>query len=432
MKTQRLMSLFALLVISATGFAQTSHQDTLQLLMRKVDILSRELEKQRLGNVAERNYQSKFGMGPAASQVYFRKESGATIAGYGEMVYENYATETDNGTASAQKDKIDFLRQILYVGYKFNEQFVFNTEIEFEHGFVKGDDDAPGEVAVEFAYIDAMLSPAATIRAGMVLIPVGIVNEWHEPPTFFGALRPQTERNIIPSTWRGNGIGLLGSTDSGIGYRFFIVEGLNAAKFSASGIRSGRQSGGKAIAENFALTGRIEYTAISGLNVGASFFTGKSGQSLTTNSGEKIDAVTNVFSAHALFNRSGLELRALYAQSNIDDTELLNQTLGLNGNNAIGKKQSGFYITGAYNILKQINPSSSAQVLPFIQYEKLNTQKEVAAGYSANPKNEITNFTIGVMYRPITNIAFKLDFLNNKNEAGSGLDQLNFAVTYLF
>ena len=432
MKLQRMFFFAILLAISAIGLAQTSQQDTLKLLMRKVDILTRELEKQRLGGVAERTYQSKFGMGPAASQVYFRKESGATIAGYGEMVYENFASEKDDASPSGKTDQIDFLRQILYVGYKFNDQFVFNTEIEFEHAFVEGDDDAPDEVVVEFAYIDAMLSPAATIRAGMVLVPVGIINEWHEPPTFYGALRPQAERNIIPSTWRGNGIGILGSTESGIGYRLFIVEGLNAAKFSAGGIRSGRQSGGKAIAENFALTGRIEYTAISGLNIGASFFTGKSGQGLTAASGEKIDAATSVFSAHALFNRNGLELRALYAQSSIDDTELLNQTLGFTGNSAIGKKQEGYYVTGAYNVLKHINPSSSAQILPFIQYEKLNTQKEVAAGFSANPKNEVTNITVGLMYRPIPNIAFKLDYLDNKNEAGTGLNQFNLAVTYLF
>jgi hypothetical protein len=432
MTLQRMIFLIMVMLFTVSGLAQTTQQDTLKLLMRKVDILTRELEKQRLGGVAERNYQSKFGMGPAASQVYFRKESGATIAGYGEMVYENFASKKDDATPSGKTDQIDFLRQILYVGYKFNDQFVFNTEIEFEHAFVEGDDDAPGEVAVEFAYIDAMLSPAATIRAGMVLVPVGIINEWHEPPTFYGALRPQTERNVIPSTWRGNGIGLLGSTESGIGYRLFIVEGLNAANFSASGIRSGRQSGGKAIAENFALTGRVEYTAVSGLNIGASFFTGKSGQGLTTASGEKIDAATSVFSAHALFNRSGLELRALYAQSSIDDTELLNQTLGFNGNSAIGKKQAGYYVTGAYNVLKHINPNTSAQILPFVQYEKLNTQKEVADGFSANPKNEITNITFGLMYRPITNIAFKLDYLDNKNEAGTGLNQLNFAVTYLF
>ena len=111
---------------------------------------------------------------------------------------------------------------------------------------------------------------------------------------------------------------------------------------------------------------------------------------------------------------------------------MLNRTLGFSGNSAIGEKQNGFYLTAAYDVLQLAKSGSEGQLLPFVQYEKLNTQKEVSAGFSANPKNDITNVTIGLMYRPIPNIAFKADFLNRKNEAGTGLDQFNLGVTYLF
>lgn len=431
MKLIYTMILGIFVALSAGLNAQTTQQDTLKMLMRKVDILTRELEKQRLGGVSERSYESKFGMGPAASQIYYRSENGATVAGYGEIVYENYASEKDDNTPGGKKDQVDYLRNILYVGYKFNDRFLFNAEIEFEHAFVAAD-GAPGEVAIEFGYIDAMLSPLATIRAGMVLVPVGIINELHEPPTFFGTLRPETERNVIPTTWRGNGLGVLGSTESGFGYRLFVVEGLNAANYSATGIRGGRQSGGKAIAEDFGFTGRVEYVGVPGLNIGASVFTGNSGQGLTDSTGADIAARTTVFSVHGIFAKRGFELRGLFAQSSIDEAELLNRTLGFSGNNAIGEKQNGFYLTAAYDVLQLAKSGSEGQLLPFVQYEKLNTQKEVSAGFSANPKNDITNVTIGLMYRPIPNIAFKADFLNRKNEAGTGLDQFNLGVTYLF
>ncbi|KAA3662900.1 MAG: hypothetical protein DWQ10_01390, partial [Calditrichaeota bacterium] len=259
--------------------AQTTQQDSLRELARQISILVEELENQKLDEVSERRYESKFGLGPAASQVYFLRKSGPSIAGYGEVVYENHATENEDGSPSNKQDKIDYLRHIIYLGYRFNERFIFNAELEFEHA--KTGDGQPGSVSVEFGYIDAMLQPHVNIRAGMLLVPVGIINEYHEPATYWGALRPETEAAIIPSTWRANGIGVHGGFGNGFGYRLLVVEGLNASNFSADGIRSGRQNGAKAIAEDFAVTGRFDYTGIPGLNAGVSFYTGNSGQTMT-------------------------------------------------------------------------------------------------------------------------------------------------------
>lgn len=284
-------------------FAQSARQDTLRELVRKVDILTRELEKQRLGEVVEREYKSKFGLGPAASQVYYRKDSGVSLAGYGEMIYQNFSASRDDGSASGARDQLDYLRGILYFGYKFNERFLFNTEIEIEHA--KVGQGAPGEVAIEFGYIDALLSPAVTLRGGMVLIPVGIINELHEPSTFHGVLRPETERRIIPSTWRGVGVGMLGSLPAGFAYRVYLTEGLNAANFSATGIRSGRQNGAQALAEDLAVSGRLEYNGVPGVTLGGSFYAGNSGQGLADSSGQRIEALTTFFPRTAFLRAGG-------------------------------------------------------------------------------------------------------------------------------
>lgn len=416
--------------LTASLFAQATKQDTLRELVRRIDILTRELERQKLGEVAERKYESKFGLGPAASQVYYKKTSGVSLAGYGEIVYENYADKKDDNSVGGKSNQIDYLRNIVYFGYKFNERFVFNAEIEFEHAKTGGNNS--GSVAMEFGYIDAMLSPALTIRAGMVLVPVGIINEFHESTTFFGALRPETERNIIPSTWRANGIGILGATDSGWGYRLYFVEGLDAAKFSASGIRSGRQNGAKAVAENFALAGRLEYTGIAGLNIGASFYTGNSGQGLRDETDFTIKARTSILALHGLIARNGFEIRGLYARSKIGDVARLNTVRGFTGSQSIGEVQSGYYFTLAYDMLRLFKKGSEAAFQPFVQFEYLNNQQDVPVGFSADLALERTNFTIGFMYKPMPNIGLKGDYLNRDNEASSGLDQFNLAVTYLF
>lgn len=419
-----------LIAITVTGFSQAAKQDTLKELMRRIEILTEEIEKEKLGEVAQRQYEGKYGLGPAASQVYHKKEAGVSIAGYGELVFQNYAGEKDNGSPGGKTNQIDFLRAILYVGYKFNERFLFNSEIEFEHALAG--DSKPGEVAMEFGYIDGKIIPELAIRTGMILVPVGIINELHEPSTFYGSLRPETERFIIPTTWRAIGAGLVGGTVSGIGYRVYIAESLKAAKFSSGGIRSGRQSGAEAVAEDFAFTGRLEYTGFPGLNVGASFFSGKTGQGLMDSTGAKVNPTTTILSAHGIFVRKGIELRALVASTWISDAAQLNSALGFTGSKSVGERQFGYYITLAYDFLQLLKPDTQAGFQAFVQYEKFNTQQEVPAGFSSDPANERTNVTFGLMYKPIANIGFKIDYINRDNKAGNALDQFNAAVTYLF
>ena len=241
-------------------------------LQRRIDAVAEEFERFSFGNIAPPIEDSEYGFGPAASKVY-NQESGLSIGGYGELIYQNYA-------GSSKADTFDLRRAIMYLGYKFNEKWLFNSEIEWEHGSTS----ESGSVSVEFAYLDYLHSPELNFRVGLLLIPMGFVNELHEPTTFLSANRPMTERVLIPSTWRENGVGIFGDVGD-ISYRTYVVNGMDAAGFTADGLRGGRQKGSKALSEDFAWVGRLDWAPKPGVTIGASAYYGDSGQNQTLGGG---------------------------------------------------------------------------------------------------------------------------------------------------
>ncbi|HNL11961.1 MAG TPA: hypothetical protein PKM44_15730, partial [Turneriella sp.] len=235
---------------------------------RKIEILSQEVEKLKAGKelFPAAKETGRYGLGPAASKVY-EVNQGVSIGGYGEFLYNKNARTNEAGNDSGQNDKIDSLRQIVYVGYKFNDKWVFNSEIEFEHA-------GAANVYTEFAAIDYLHDPRLNFRAGLLLIPMGIYNEMHEAPTFLAATRPLTETVIMPSTWRENGAGIFGQLGD-FAYKLYGVTSLNAMtdptngtpkqpNFTSQGLRGGRQRGNEAIANEFSGVLRVDYTGFTG------------------------------------------------------------------------------------------------------------------------------------------------------------------------
>ena len=404
--------------------AQETKPDSLKEIKRKIDILTEEIERLKLGEVAEQPEVRTSGLGPAASRVYRFKKSGVSIAGYGEIVYENFRESRDNGQPSAAKDQIDYLRNVIYVGYRFSDWILFNSELEFEHAST----DKKGEVSVEFGYLELMFSKSFSLRAGMILTPLGIINERHEPSTFFGTLRPQVEQVIIPTTWRTIGVGLYGEMIPFLHYSAYIVEGLNASKFSdTEGIRGGRQSGSKALAENFGLAGKLEYKGIPGSIFGGSFYAGKSGQGLQDSLGT-ISAATTLLSIHAEYTWKGLELRALYAQVSVEEAGRVSRLTG----KTVGSSMTGWYVVVGFDLMPALLPASSHFLAPFLQYEEFNTHASVAENFTPSNENERSIFALGMTYKPHPNVAFKFDYRDNANKASKGIDQWNLALNYLF
>ncbi|HYO12437.1 MAG TPA: hypothetical protein VE685_04490 [Thermoanaerobaculia bacterium] len=389
-------------------------------LERRLEILAGEIEKMRIGEAAAAADESDYGLGPAASKVY-RTERGLSIGGYGELLYQRFDDERDDGAASGRNDQFDLLRGILYFGYKWNDRWLFNTEIEYEHG---GE-----EVALEFAYIDYLWRPQANFRAGLVLIPMGFINELHEPTVFLGANRPQIERVIIPSTWRENGFGLFGEAGP-VSYRTYIVNGFDARGFTAGGLRNGRQNGSESKAEDFAWVGRLDFTGVPGLLVGGSAYVGNAGQDLTTPASGSVDVGTTLLEAHLEWRWRGLEFRALGVQADLDDVTALNAALGLTGNQSVGETLKGHYLQLGYDFLA--GRGGERALIPYVRWEAFNTQDEVPAGFRANPANDVEILTAGLAFKPIEQLILKVDYQDVDNEAGTGIDQFNALLGYVF
>jgi hypothetical protein len=388
-------------------------------LERRLEILAGEIEKMRIGEAAATADQSGYGLGPAASKIY-RTERGLSIGGYGELLYQNFDSERDNGTASGRSDQFDLLRGIVYFGYKWNDRWLLNTEIEYEH--------AGSEVSVEFAYIDYLWRPAMNVRAGLVLVPMGFINELHEPTVFLGANRPDIERVIIPTTWRENGFGLFGDLGA-FTYRTYLVNGFRGAGFTSGGLRGGRQKGNQARAEDFAWVGRLDFTGAPGLLVGGSAYLGDSGQDLTL-SGRSVEAGTTILEGHLEWRWRGLELRAMGVQADLDDVADLNAALGFTGNQSVGETLKGHYLQLGYDVLA--GRGGEKALIPYARWETYNTQDEVPAGFRANPANDVETLTLGLAVKPIEQLILKVDYQDVDNEAGTGIDQFNALLGYVF
>jgi hypothetical protein len=422
----------------AAGGLAAQQTDTVELsrLRRQIEALAAEVEALRLGaDVAVQADSTAHGLGPAATKVY-RTRQGVSLGGYGEFLYENYSAEREDGSASGVRDQADALRAILYVGYKFSDHWLFNSELEFEHAST----GQGGEASVEFAYIDYLASPGFGVRAGMVLVPMGFVNELHEPPSFLGSTRPVSESAIIPSTWRDNGVGGFGELGD-FSFRAYLLGGLDAvgggtgrpAGFAAGGLRGGRQKGARSLFEKPALVARLDFTprsAIPGLELGASAYRGDSGQGFRTTAGESIEVPTTLLEGHFQHQAHGFDLRALYVRATLSGVASLNAARSLTGSASIGEELTGWYLQGGYDVLRLLE--TSHQLLPYVRYERVNSQVAVPDGFSASPANDRRITVVGAMWKPLTNIALKADYQIAENQASTGINQFNVALGYIF
>ena len=304
---------------------------------RRRDVLAEEVDKLRtsltLPDFTPLSMEDrKYGLGPAASKVYGVAQ-GLSIGGYGEAYYRKDVSDKTR----SDRDTTDYLRFVLYTGYKFSDRIILNAELEFEHASTS----TGGSVSVEFAYLDFLMYEWANFRAGMLLAPMGIVNELHEPVFFNGVERPEVERRIIPSTWRENGVGIFGELLPGLEYRVYGMNALKGVSESSGGAslnfkehyRSTRQKGGEALAEDIAFVARLDYSPILNATFGGSVYTGKSShdQQYVDDSGSKVDypdARLTIWELHALYSLRGLEARALFAMSHLNDTDELNRIGG--------------------------------------------------------------------------------------------------------
>lgn len=416
-----MFALPSLAILLTTTLAAQTVEQRLEKLEREHremrEAHSREIERLQFGSFVPALSDSKFGMGPAASKVY-AQDQGLSIGGYGEFLYRQ---------RSGDSDVFDALRGVVYVGYRFDEKWVFNSELEFEHGSTSsssGTTSSGGSVSLEFSYLEYLHSEAFNVRAGLLLVPLGFINEMHEPTTFLAAARPETEQRIIPSTWRENGIEVHGKSGA-FAYKAGLVTSLNGEKFSAGGLRGGRQKGNRAAADDFAFVGRLDWQAAEGLTVGAALFYGDTGQDGVDAMNNTIPALrTTIVEGHVEYQAAGWFLRGLYTEANLDDTGAFNTNTGAN----LAETMRGYYAEVGYDVMASLAPDSGQALLPYVRWEEVDTQASMVPGFVADPTRDETILTLGLHYRPIDQVVLKVDF----QSFDRGDDRLQVGMGYVF
>ena len=315
-------------------------------------------------------------------------QEASTIGGYGEMHY-NQSIDSDGNSSAV----LDFHRFIIFYSHAWTENWSFKSEVEIEHNYVK---NGQGELELEQAFVDYHHSDSFGFQVGVLLPSVGLLNENHDPPLFFGVERPNYSKYIIPTTWFGNGAAIYGSV-RGFDYRVVLMEGLDGTKFSpSSGIRNGRQKGYKSEATHPLLNLRLETRQIHGLFVGGSYSTMQAADTLN---GNNIINPTSLMEVHAQYTAGDMHVITEFGQINYGEPEAVSNV----------SSARGYYIDLGYDLRSVL--ALKGQLIPWFRYSDVNT----AASTDGSDENLVsdhhtTEWLVGLQFKPISDVVFKLDY----------------------
>ncbi|RUM66042.1 MAG: hypothetical protein DSZ03_01770 [Sulfurimonas sp.] len=325
--------------------------------------------------------ESHHGMGSAASKVYYSK-SPLSIGGYGEMYWAN----PDNGDNFA-----DVYRFIPYIGYRFSDNIILNTEIEFEHG---------GEsVVIEFLYLDFLINAHTNIRLGNLLVPMGLINLRHEPTLFNTIQRPELERYLIPSTWHENGLLVYGMiAESDFEYTVGLVNALDLKAGNEASptqwIRKGRiGSRNKGVMNRVAVVGRLDYRGYHGALIGVSAYYGDAAQGAVSGSSALM------YDVHATYETRGMKAKGVFTATSITGAKEWNLP-------DAATKAQGYYLNIEYDLLH--TAATSLRLPLFVQYESYDPTKKTLG--TRQRSNAVTNMTFGVNVFPHEQVVLKVDY----------------------
>ncbi|TMU57217.1 hypothetical protein [Flagellimonas algicola] len=391
----RQLFLLSALLFSTTFFAQT-RTDSIQF------------DPQKQLNAAQRILSGNYA-------------SAVTLGAYGEMLYNQ--PEGQNG-------EIDVQRLVVLLGYRFDDRTQFVTEIEFEH---------VEEVFVEQAFVNYNAAPNFNIRGGLMLVPMGIVNEFHEPTTFNGTERPAIDNVIVPTTWRELGVGVTGRFNSiSLGYQAYLFNGFKSAEADgeggvtgilrgSNGLRSGRQKGIQSTIDQPNLSTKLDYYGIRGLRLGFSTYFGRTQAEDDVETFDGSDIGISMLGLDARYAYNRFTARGQFIYASLSDTEAYNNLTGRD----LGSALQGWYVEGAYNLL----PTGQRQKLfAFARYEAFNTHADTDGTLTANEAYDRTDVTTGLTYHIAPGVVVKGDyqFRSNALDDGDVTDRLNFGIGVWF
>jgi len=354
---------------------------------------------------------------------------GLHIGGYGQIDYNKQINDELNHNAT-----LDVHRLVTFFGYNFNEKTSFISEIEMEH--VK-------EVYVEQAFLSHSIKNNLTVNAGLMLIPMGIQNLYHEPPTFNGVERTNVDKYIVPTTWREMGVSVNGRMmDNTLSYELMLVNGFNgydgAGVFSgSSGLRSGRQKAAKSYMTSPDFASRFSYLGIPNLNLGFSTYLGESESSAYNGldlsdenavmSADSTIIGINMIGIDGRYQQGALQLRGQYVVADLSNTNQYNIFTGKD----LGSKMMGYYAEAGYNLLSK--KETNDELIAFVRYENYNTHKEVEDNITINSNYDRKDVILGLGWKLTKGAMFKVDYqIKSNGNANPRTDYINIGTAVWF
>jgi hypothetical protein len=413
------LGLLALMVLAFAMVATSSFAASTEELEKKIDLLSDEVDdlKNRgfAGGTSDHNRVS--------------------VHGYGEMHYN----APENG------DRIIDNHRFAVGWHAILADWIhMNGEIDFEH--------AAQKLEFEYGYLDFLLHPAFNVRAGVMLAPVGFLNEYHEPNLFWSVERPLLQKQLIPTTWNGGGFGIFGTPMDGVNYRVYTMNSLQSItrdttangdgsggsggsgdQFNSGGIRSGRKEVNEAIADDFSIFARLELTQLwPGLQLGFSWVNGD-----TTHDIIEEDGNMNLLEADIKYRWNWFDMNASIVHTTVENTLELNRfCLNGAGNDCTGgiaESNFGYNVQVGLHLPQLIGWKTKQDIIPFFLFERVRTQDKVNAETTVDrSKNRNGIYTYGVSYMPVSTVALKADHTTTNTEDGKKAKQFNLAVAYMF
>ena len=401
-----LATILTVFLLGAPGAqAQVSNAE----LLEKLESMQQEIDdlKRRLALTEEKTSETDAKVEAVAEVIEASppeaaRASRTKIGGYGELHYNNLNADDP----SRDVNMIDLHRFVLFFGHEFNDRTRFYSEVEVEHAFVADSGgDTPGEVEIEQAFVEFDLRQDLYARAGLFLVPVGILNETHEPPTFYGVERNDVENIVVPSTWWEGGVGLNGRWGSGWNWDLAFTSGLamQTSGSNAFRVRSGRSKVAEASANDGAVTGRLRYLGIPGLQAAVTVQY-QFDPSQVSNDG--LDSGT-LIEAHVDYQRSGFGLRALYARWDFSGDAV--EAAGAD-------TQTGWYVEPSYRLNDSIGF--------YTRYENVDAP--------ARSADQFSQWEFGLNWWPAKNVVIKFDYRNRSHDldSASGRDFTGFDLGF--
>ena len=367
----------SLLTATITVNAAPSNQEIMDMMLE----LKKEVKELKTENKALKGEVEDVAVATdEAIKAQTKLSNKTTIGGYGEI----HANWLEDKKGTKDTDKIDFHRFVLFVNHEYSDKLRFVSELELEHS-IAGEGKA-GEIELEQAYIEYDYNDLTSISAGLMILPVGIINETHEPNTFYGVERNPVEKNIIPATWWEGGVMVQRQLDDGLELKVAAHSGLKATKTFKP--RDARGKVGKASAEHLAYTAALKYTKIPGLTLGGAINI-QSDMSNGEQKGEQVGANSAIMSeGHMVYEKGNFGLRALYARWDINGADV--ETAGRDN-------QDGWYVEPSLKVTDEVGL--------FARYSKWDNGATEGSGSSA-----IKQADIGVNWWIDPQVVVKADY----------------------